>query len=340
MACQTRPGTAPYLHFLSEVTEMPVTQADWHAIRKLAEADHGAKLTRAVADVDHAADAVLDLAHALSDEGGIYDPEESVEARNECYDTVQVNCATTEGTLVAIRYLTKNGPRKVLQQVAEARKPVKVDPEQAKWAIHDAAMDEAEPMKDRDLLDAIDAANAGLDRLPKYHADRSPEQREQWFRDYNRMGGLMAVARDRGLIDSHGQRYDADGYTPVFENSEHISIDGTSKVDDIDGVTYNDLVAAFGEPTVTGDIDKVQAMWMLEFETPDGPAVTTIYDWKTGHDDVRSNTLWSIGGKRGTADWSRRYVRKAMGLREDAGQGMSPEASANYAAQMRERYAG
>ena len=55
-------------------------------------------------------------------------------------------------------------------------------------------------------------------------------------------------------------------------------------------VTYDELVAEFGEPTHVDD-GKTQVEWAMKFE--DG-VVATIYDWKTY--DMPATTHWHVGG--------------------------------------------
>ena len=73
---------------------------------------------------------------------------------------------------------------------------------------------------------------------------------------------------------------------------------GTFKVASLKNVSYDDLVRAFGVPSInipSGD-NKVQVEWVFYF---DGNNVFTIYDWKTFDRDytLQELTTWSIGGK-------------------------------------------
>lgn len=321
MACQTRPGVAPYLTFIHETVGVKVTQADWHEIRKMA-ADSGASLTRARVSDDEANDAAWNLAASVnSDTMFMADPEaaEFDTAANNMYFSL-AGAPTTAGTIATINFLAEQGPEAVLGRLAELRAGKKAevkadsnaDTPDPKWAIQDKAALEADSMSDAELLDAVDALHADLDRLPKFHRERSPAQQQQWFHDYNRVVGIQSVAQDRNLLDSHGERYDTEGYIPKFENSEFIDRMGTSKVVELTDVSFNDLVRAFGEPTHEGDGDKVKAEWVLLFDTPEGPTVATIHDWKSD-DSPRFTTEWSVGGKPEHRDMVTRYVNMSLG---------------------------
>ena len=74
-------------------------------------------------------------------------------------------------------------------------------------------------------------------------------------------------------------------------------IQGTSLKGHLYGVTYNDLVNLFGEPTFpepSGD-DKVQVEWVIEHDEE----VFTIYDWKTysRRETTEELTEWNVGAK-------------------------------------------
>tara|TARA_B100001245_G_C22891353_1_gene429343 strand:- start:3485 stop:3880 length:396 start_codon:yes stop_codon:yes gene_type:complete len=93
------------------------------------------------------------------------------------------------------------------------------------------------------------------------------------------------------------------------ENSEHINTTNTSKRGTVT-TTYDELVRAFGEPTLSterGDqMDKTHAEWMLEFEVEEQGKdaygdqdydliVATVYDWKYPQ-LPRDSAEWNIGG--------------------------------------------
>lgn len=73
---------------------------------------------------------------------------------------------------------------------------------------------------------------------------------------------------------------------------------GGHKIGTLHGITYNDLINTFGEPTYqpedSGD-GKVQFEWVLEYKD----RVFSIYDWKTWDQDYTKTRLtqWSIGGQ-------------------------------------------
>lgn len=95
-----------------------------------------------------------------------------------------------------------------------------------------------------------------------------------------------------------------------IENSDSIQVCGSSLSGYITS-TYDELVAAFGEPTFT-DIDpreKVQCEWVLRI----GDVVATIYNWKTGVVPLDVYE-WHIGGfDRGEVDAVRRAIAEHRG---------------------------
>ena len=79
------------------------------------------------------------------------------------------------------------------------------------------------------------------------------------------------------------------------------------------GVSYQELIDTFGEPSGTPDEYKIQAQWVIE--TPDG--VATIYDWKMGDCyngkgqgiPVYEVIDWHIGGHtEAVVQWIRRVL--------------------------------
>ena len=104
---------------------------------------------------------------------------------------------------------------------------------------------------------------------------------------------------------------------PSFENAEmptpfpfktgNFSVDGTSKMGDLEDTSVSEIEEVFGEPSWVGSADdKSQVEWIIRF--PDG-TISTIYDYKqynTNVDDVRN---WSIGGNNLMSAY---YVKKAM----------------------------
>ena len=84
---------------------------------------------------------------------------------------------------------------------------------------------------------------------------------------------------------------------------------GTSLIDYIK-ISYGELVALFGQPTIKTDGYKTDAEWHVSFHGPDsdwtGPedAFVTIYNFKNGKNycganglNVEQITEWNVGGK-------------------------------------------
>lgn len=74
---------------------------------------------------------------------------------------------------------------------------------------------------------------------------------------------------------------------------------GTSKLGELEDVTYEELVNVFKEPNSKGDQYKIDVEWILH--TPVG--IATIYNWKNGKNyngevgkNIEDITEWSIGG--------------------------------------------
>lgn len=84
----------------------------------------------------------------------------------------------------------------------------------------------------------------------------------------------------------------------VLSRDEVAGLSGTSLAGYIYGVTYEQLVKAFGEPVYkpedSGD-GKVNFEWVFKFNEE----VFTLYDWKTYDVEYTTNQLtkWNIGGK-------------------------------------------
>ena len=70
------------------------------------------------------------------------------------------------------------------------------------------------------------------------------------------------------------------------------------KIGTLHGITYDQLLYTFGEPTYTpedsGD-GKVQFEWVLEYKDK----IFSIYDWKTWDQEYTKTRLtqWSVGGR-------------------------------------------
>jgi len=97
-----------------------------------------------------------------------------------------------------------------------------------------------------------------------------------------------------------------------LEDNYH-KVNGSSRISELDGVTYEQLVRTFGEPNFgpSGD-DKVQAEWIIEFTNEfDEKVIATIYDYKQYGTPVEKITYWSIGGFKAEAGW---LVKDALGI--------------------------
>ena len=88
-----------------------------------------------------------------------------------------------------------------------------------------------------------------------------------------------------------------------FENGDPDDVHGTSLQGEID-ISYKELVSIFGEPHSKGDGYKVDAEWILQFNTPEGPVVATIYNYKDGKNYLGRSGMatsrirnWHIGSK-------------------------------------------
>jgi len=88
-------------------------------------------------------------------------------------------------------------------------------------------------------------------------------------------------------------------------NQKKINADDTYRQGEII-TTYDKLVAAFGEPTISDEY-KVDAEWVVEIypENEKEPVIATIYNWKNGHNylgaegwDTEEITHWHIGGHK------------------------------------------
>ena len=90
---------------------------------------------------------------------------------------------------------------------------------------------------------------------------------------------------------------------PLFAPAPHDDVSGTCLQGMID-ISYAELLSVFGAPHTNGDGYKVDAEWVLQFNTPDGPVIATIYDYKDGKNylgrrkglPVSKIRDWHIGG--------------------------------------------
>lgn len=126
MACSNQAGVAPFLRVIQAAVGEKVTQADWHAIRALAEEANGGGLTRTRATSDEAINALGNLqrlnAHLVeNDEDMKSDYAKAVLIAADDLRSANV----TKGTVLAIEYLAQNGTVEVLAKVREDRKTAK-----------------------------------------------------------------------------------------------------------------------------------------------------------------------------------------------------------------------
>jgi hypothetical protein len=89
---------------------------------------------------------------------------------------------------------------------------------------------------------------------------------------------------------------------PLFVPAPFDAVAGTSLQGEID-ISYRDLVAVFGKPHTKGDGSKVDAEWILQFNTPGVDIIATIYNYKDGKNYLGRDGLpvskireWHIGG--------------------------------------------
>ena len=89
-----------------------------------------------------------------------------------------------------------------------------------------------------------------------------------------------------------------EGNNMKFKQASFSDVDGTSLCGYVKS-TYQELVAAFGEPLAGSDDFKTDAEWMLKFQ--DG-TVATVYNWKNGPNYLGSGysleniRTWNVGG--------------------------------------------
>ena len=116
MACSSKPGVKPFLDYIEAVTGEKVTQADWHDIREMAAKEYGieGKLPKKIASEY----VVISQFQSLNDELEHY--ENCYEAYDDAWLAVQGK-PVTEGTLLALNYLSQNGVDATLAKVRLAR---------------------------------------------------------------------------------------------------------------------------------------------------------------------------------------------------------------------------
>lgn len=136
MACSNQAGVAPFLQVIQVAAGEKVTQADWHAIRALAEEENSGGLTRTRATSDEAINALGNLqrlnAHLVeNDEDMKSDYAKAVLIAEDDLRSANV----TKGTVLAIEYLAQNGTVEVLAKVREDRKASKTPRENARTTV-------------------------------------------------------------------------------------------------------------------------------------------------------------------------------------------------------------
>lgn len=80
--------------------------------------------------------------------------------------------------------------------------------------------------------------------------------------------------------------------TLVKETGNHIDMVGTCKRGEV-AATLDEIIKAFGMPTMGGPEDKVTKQWDIKFEDD---SLATIYDWKVPYPNDGSEYQWTIGG--------------------------------------------
>jgi hypothetical protein len=87
---------------------------------------------------------------------------------------------------------------------------------------------------------------------------------------------------------------------PFFERASYLAANKTHFMGRL-SCSYSDLVDVFGHPD-GGDNEKTDVEWILQFNTPDGPVIATIYNWDNGFASAVggptpvATTMWHVGG--------------------------------------------
>lgn len=125
MACNTRPGVAPYLKFLEEVTGEKISQGDWHYLRQHVEDKTGKPMSRERVNVDTARAVASRLSGAIYlDQGVDYGHEDTISTYHESFDKMSESLddgEVTVGTVAVLDFLAENGPSDILTEVREQR---------------------------------------------------------------------------------------------------------------------------------------------------------------------------------------------------------------------------
>ena len=92
--------------------------------------------------------------------------------------------------------------------------------------------------------------------------------------------------------------------------NDYSRIQMSSRISQLDGVTYEQLVNTFGPPNLgPTDDNKIQARWAIEFTNQyRDKVIATIYDYKQYGTPVEEITYWSVGG----------FINEAAALVEEA----------------------
>ena len=120
----------------------------------------------------------------------------------------------------------------------------------------------------------------------------------------------------------------------VYDSITAPSTQGTSLKGKLDyGITYNDLIDTFGDPTFlpedSGD-GKVNFEWVIDFEFEGSINTFTIYDWKVDAEYSKMNTgrmeeandwlggsRWHVGGKDYAGDFIEKVSEAVYEVRKE-----------------------
>ena len=176
MACSRQKGPAAYLSFIQSITEVHITQADWHDLRMAAKADgYNISRTRVTDSMTDKTAAALARSLGVTDSSKIDALKASLSGSNNTMATTSV-----------MDYLTRFGVKESLAQVRSARKSdgsstnkkVKssessrsqfLEPSSAQGILDEetfeAALKEAKLSSTEDLKKELDDATADMEKL-------------------------------------------------------------------------------------------------------------------------------------------------------------------------------
>ena len=124
----------------------------------------------------------------------------------------------------------------------------------------------------------------------------------------------------KGFVEALGDKSSFKNQFTTYDSLDAPDTFGTSKKGYLDyGITYDDLVDTFGEPTYlpedSGD-GKVNYEWVIDFDFEGSVEMFTIYDWKVDAEWSKENTgtkeqarewlggsRWHVGGKDYAGDF-------------------------------------